>query len=325
MSTLITNTLISDLESLINKKKYKEAQLFSKALAIVYQTPIFFEYYAYTVLYIKNRSEGIKWLTSMSENEEFYHIKKEILTFRNNLVIKKKAKTIKKKKEELKPIVIKPELNIYNINEQIQKQIDNMEKLPYKTSEVTTFRIKRSDSLYVNNRRTNVDYYAIFDYYPKNRFPEVDEDIQFIRKLVYGFKDGNVNIEPFVNFISTIIINSNIPIENSILIPIPASTRVKTTIRYSKIIEPLAKKLNIKNGYNYITTTDHEPTKGHAGGDKIGNFTFHHTPYTGLNVVLIDDVRTSGTTFLQTAKRILELGANSVKGIFIAKTIGFNK
>ncbi|OYU82557.1 MAG: hypothetical protein CFE24_15130 [Flavobacterium sp. BFFFF2] len=193
-----------------------------------------------------------------------------------------------------------------------------------KINDVNEFAFKSTDILFVNKKRVKAEYYAIFDYYPKNRFPEVDEDIQQIRKVVYAFKDGNINLEPMVDYIGKLILNENFQLDNTILIPIPASTKAKTIIRYSKIIEPLAKKINAKNGYNFITTTDHEPNRGHAGGNKIEHFTFHHSPYSGLNVILIDDVRTSGTTFKQTAQRILELGANSVRGVFIAKTIGFN-
>lgn len=42
--------------------------------------------------------------------------------------------------------------------------------------------------------------------------------------------------------------------------------------------------------------------------------------YKGKNVLLFDDVITSGGSFKQVAAKLLETGAKSVIGIFLAKT-----
>ena len=39
------------------------------------------------------------------------------------------------------------------------------------------------------------------------------------------------------------------------------------------------------------------------------------------NVILIDDVITTGETFNRTAEQTMKMGANSVHGLFLAKTI----
>ena len=48
---------------------------------------------------------------------------------------------------------------------------------------------------------------------------------------------------------------------------------------------------------------------------------FNPERFAGKKVVLVDDVRTRGVTFDRTADKLVDLGARSVYGVFLAQTI----
>lgn len=164
--------------------------------------------------------------------------------------------------------------------------------------------------------------YALHQYYPKNRFPdaEVDGDIRSVRHLTWNFKDG-YGSEFIATKIAQAIQAKRLVLSNACLVVIPASTVYKSSRRFLNFCSMLSTKLGIANGYAAITTTDHEQTKGHAGGNKIATFTFNPSIYQGKTVYLFDDVCTSGTSFEQVAEKLRSTGASSVIGIFLAKTI----
>ena len=195
-----------------------------------------------------------------------------------------------------------------------------MTELNYDSS-VQEFRIKKSDVLILKSKFVKTTCYYIHDYYPIKHFGhDVDQDIEVVRRLVFNFKDGKNSIH-IADLITNAIQSSDISIHNAYFIPIPASTPEKTASRYDTFTERLCRNLGISNGIYSITADAHECTKGTYGGNKIEHFTFNDTQYQEKNVLLFDDVRTSGTTYKQTAQQLLSTGANSVTGIFLAKTV----
>ena len=61
--------------------------------------------------------------------------------------------------------------------------------------------------------------------------------------------------------------------------------------------------------------------KGTIGENKMENLTFNKKYIRGKHVLLIDDVITTGASLIQIGNKLLELGAMSVRGVFMAKTI----
>ena len=168
------------------------------------------------------------------------------------------------------------------------------------------------------------DLMYLKDYFPKNKFSytELTENQIDDREYIYKFKNGDkktaINLAKNIDY-SLKMINYNL--ENSILVIIPASTSNKTLTRLYLFSSYLSKLLKIKNGYEAIKTLDHSPFKGSYGIDKTQYLTFNHKMYQGKNVILFDDLITTGETFGQVSEKILQSGASSVSGIFIAQTI----
>ncbi|MDU1890605.1 MAG: hypothetical protein E6767_07925 [Dysgonomonas sp.] len=167
------------------------------------------------------------------------------------------------------------------------------------------------------------EYYALHDYLPSNMFPNdkiLQEDIQK-RQYIWDFKKGfDYATIRAIKELEQMILNIGCDLTDVIFIPIPASTQYKTNIRFKNFCNGISRRLNVQNGFGAIITADHEPKKG-SSGIKIEHFTFHPDFYKGKNVILFDDIITTEETFKQTADMLMQGGALSVKGIFLAKTV----
>ena len=165
-------------------------------------------------------------------------------------------------------------------------------------------------------------YYAIHDYYPKSGIGnDVDNEIKTVRKFIYSFKNGH---EADIEYAAKIIVESvkkkKIDLENTCLMIIPASKPENTNKRFQKFCSIVAKDLKIENGFNYLSAVEHEETKGSIDKNIVPYLILQPEQYNGKNVLLFDDVITSGTSFKQVAAKLLETGAKSVTGVFLAKT-----
>lgn len=106
------------------------------------------------------------------------------------------------------------------------------------------------------------------------------------------------------------------------MVPIPASTKKAHGKRFTKFCKDLSRRLNISDGFRTLWIEyDREPLKGTYGENKIHNLTFNSKYIKGKHVLLIDDVITTGSSLVQIGKKLLELGASSVRGVFMARTV----
>lgn len=165
-------------------------------------------------------------------------------------------------------------------------------------------------------------YYVIHDYYPLSGIGnDVDINIKIIRKFIFSFKDGHeADVEYAANIIVKSLKKESINIENTCLMIIPASKPEKTNKRFEYFCSMVAKALNIENGFNYLFAIEHEETKGTSDKNIRPYLRLNSEQYKGKNVLLFDDIITSGSSFKQVAAKLLETGAKSVTGIFLAKT-----
>ena len=109
------------------------------------------------------------------------------------------------------------------------------------------------------------------------------------------------------------------------LVPVPASTREKHRTRYEAFCRKLSADMGVADGYGAITVAyDRAQFKGtHGNGDRTANLEFHPEYFKDKCVLLVDDVLTTGSTFLQLRRKLIEHGARFVIGMFLAKTIAF--
>jgi len=164
------------------------------------------------------------------------------------------------------------------------------------------------------------DYYYFFEYLPKRH--DANEEQQLHRRLVYDFKDGR-----FTALYDRILSGITERLEGNridwVLCCIPASTSYKTSVRFNTLMIRLCQSIGLINGYSAITVReDHEAQHlTEHKNDIVGKLNFNPDIIRGKKIILIDDVITRGKSFNQVARKLKSLGANSVIGFFIAKTV----
>lgn len=164
------------------------------------------------------------------------------------------------------------------------------------------------------------NYHYLKDYLPV-RYQANAQQLA-ARQTCYNFKDGNINDEVKSGFLNKIQEITNGEKTGWAICFIPASTKSKTQIRYKKLAEAIQAsgyKVAIDAIYN-----EHDHEAGHLTG-KTGNpiegFGFNTSGIAGKKIIVIDDIITRGKTFQMVAEKLMAMGATTVTGLFLAKTI----
>ena len=142
------------------------------------------------------------------------------------------------------------------------------------------------------------------------------------RQTCYNFKDGYLNDEVKSGFLNKIQEITNGEKTGWDICFIPASTKSKTQTRYKKLAEAIQ-----ASGYMVAIDAiynEHDHEAGHLTG-KTGNpiegFGFNTSGIAGKKIIVIDDIITRGKTFQMVAEKLMAMGATTVTGLFLAKTI----
>lgn len=162
---------------------------------------------------------------------------------------------------------------------------------------------------------------ALFEYLPV-RYSANSEQRQN-RQEVYDFKDGRCSSRVSSALIERInAIVSNNPYDWVVAF-IPASTSSRTDVKYGNLAHLISRSVRARVSLTAIfNAMDRESTmKTGKIGDPTQTFGFNSSEIFGKNVLLIDDVITTGRSFLRCADKLSSLGAKSVYGLFVAKTV----
>ena len=144
------------------------------------------------------------------------------------------------------------------------------------------------------------------------------------REAIYDFKNGYCSLSLMNTIVECIKeIKNEIGGNNWRVCFIPASTHHKTACRYQKLATFIEKETGIACDYHTILPIQDQES-GHITGKKTNpaeNFNIKTSDVAGKNIILIGDIITTGTNFTKTSLKLTELGAKSVIGLFLAKTI----
>ena len=170
--------------------------------------------------------------------------------------------------------------------------------------------------------RNSYPYTHVLEYIPVKYTGLSDRQLRD-RKAVYSFKDGNCPEyakEQLAEKIKGIV---NGDPASWVVCFIPASTHEKHLRRYGALASYLRQEVGCDVFVDGIGVAyDHQ--SGHINGksdNPTEGMTFNEERFQGKKVILVDDVRTRGVTFEKTADRLMELGAGTVFGVFLAQTI----
>lgn len=142
-----------------------------------------------------------------------------------------------------------------------------------------------------------------------------------IRNFIYKFKDGERDaIEAAARIISNKIGSRY----NSVFVCIPASSSVMNNKRYEYFSYLVCKSTGMINGFRHIKVNGtkkalHNTTKGNVDrGDYSLNIDDKF--FFGKNVIVFDDIITRGYSMMNFSKKLSDLGANVIGGLFLAHT-----
>lgn len=169
------------------------------------------------------------------------------------------------------------------------------------------------------------NYYYTMDYLP-TRY-EADRSEWENRRAVWNFKDGKCStsvLNMLKRYVNRIVGSDST--DDYVICFIPASTRAKTLKRFGRVAKELESQTGVEATLRAITKPV-DSASGHVAGksnNPTAGFSFHSEYFVGKKVILIDDVITRGTTFNDTATKLIRYGAKTVTGLFVAKTVYMN-
>lgn len=166
----------------------------------------------------------------------------------------------------------------------------------------------------------NLKYVNLMEYLPM-RLPATEEE-ERIRKIVHDFKNGKCSPELKNKFTDAIkqLKEERKDVKLRVCF-IPAITADKTALRYSQLATAIETETDIPSDYHTILPKRATELMATGKTDPAEDFLFNKEQIEGKDIILIGDIITTGTNFTKTSLKLTELGAKSVIGLFLAKTI----
>lgn len=183
-------------------------------------------------------------------------------------------------------------------------------------------------------RRSSIDYFSLYNYYPTTCAWDASESEWDVRNLIWDFKANpnrpqseyeiRIRHEQALNQVLpklVKVINHFFGSKKSklTLVCIPSSKRIVTERRYKDLAQKLCSATGMSNGYDYVSVTSDGEAK-HLGGTSSAEFGIDSNYFKDRYILLFDDVITSGSS-MERFKRLLEsVGATVIGGLSIGKT-----
>ena len=168
----------------------------------------------------------------------------------------------------------------------------------------------------------NLEYVNLMEYLPMRYSPTLEEEKS--RRIVSNFKMGRCSRELKNEFTDTINqLKEERKDMNLRVCFIPAITVERTALRYQNLAAFIEKETSIPSDYNTILPKPGLITQHMATGrtNPAEDFLFNKEQIKGTDIILVGDIFITGTNFTKTCQKLTELGAKSVIGLFLAKSI----
>lgn len=166
----------------------------------------------------------------------------------------------------------------------------------------------------------NLEYVNLMEYLPLRYPPTLEEEKN--RRIVSNFKRGRCSPELKNQFTDAIkqLKEERKDVKLRVCF-IPAITADKTALRYSQLATAIESETGIPSDYHTLLPKRATELMATGKTDPAEDFLFNKEQIEGKDIILIGDIITTGTNFTKTCQKLTELGAKSVIGLFLAKTI----
>lgn len=165
-----------------------------------------------------------------------------------------------------------------------------------------------------------LEYVNLMEYLPLRYPPTLEEEKK--RRIVSNFKRGRCSPELKNQFTDAIkqLKEERKDVKLRVCF-IPAITADKTALRYSQLATAIESETGIPSDYHTILPKRATELMATGKTDPAEDFLINKEQIEGKDIILIGDIITTGTNFTKTCQKLAELGAKSVIGLFLAKTI----
>ena len=165
-----------------------------------------------------------------------------------------------------------------------------------------------------------LEYVNLMEYLPLRYPPTLEEEKN--RRIVSNFKRGRCSPELKNQFTDAIkqLKEERKDVKLRVCF-MPAITAAKTALRYSQLATAIETETGIPSDYHTILPKRATELMATGKTDPEEDFLFNKEQIEGKDIILIGDIITTGTNFTKTCQKLAELGAKSVIGLFLAKTI----
>lgn len=166
----------------------------------------------------------------------------------------------------------------------------------------------------------NLEYVNLMEYLPLRYPPKLEEEKN--QRIVSNFKRGRCSPELKNKFTDAIkqLKEERKDVKLRVCF-IPAITADKTALRYSQLATAIESETGIPSDYHTILPKQATELMATGKTDPAEDFLFNKEQIEGKDIILIGDIITTGANFTKTSLKLTELGAKSIIGLFLAKTI----
>ena len=143
------------------------------------------------------------------------------------------------------------------------------------------------------------------------------------QRVVLDFKDGKYDEDLMLWFRQNIWKMTEGDEYSWFVCFLPCSSDEEQKKRFGKLAQYLKENTKIEVHLSTFGCVE-KPDPSHCVGKSdidLMNIALHVPDIYMKNVILIDDIITTGETFNRTAEQAMRMGANSIHGLFLAKTI----
>ena len=169
---------------------------------------------------------------------------------------------------------------------------------------------------------------AFFLKYFPSRIRKVSEEAKAARKLIYAFKDARDDAYKEVAKMVVAYLEKEYreKVRNMVFLCVPASRQEANKSRYKEFCKEVSRLSGIINGSSHLILMEdrlaiHE--RGRAGEKSLSHVSvmdFDVPFFKGKEVIVFDDIITTGGSYALFAEEVERHGAHVVGGLFLGKT-----
>ena len=166
--------------------------------------------------------------------------------------------------------------------------------------------------------------YAIFDYLPQRKCRRASFDQMEVNRRILDFKDGRRYVTAWAVEVFSMTLSA-LDLRDTVIAFVPASSHYSHVRRFRRFSEMLCSRCSAVNGFEHVDVCGHRKrahvTHEYELRSRIADYVHIEGAFCqGRNVLVIDDICTTGQSAKAFISALQEAGAHVRMALFLAKT-----